>query len=100
MQPIDLATTVQQPLPEARAQLLERRDPRLRGLGLTPHATANAVEYRPKVAWPIVWAVRRLQGERVTLTFEQQTPTTTSVQARGRLRDRADAELTEALGPR
>jgi hypothetical protein len=29
------------------------------------------IEYRPKVAWPImVWVGRRLQGEGVTITFE------------------------------
>jgi hypothetical protein len=42
-------------------------------------------------------AVRRLQKERVTFTFEEQGQVT-EMRVTGRLRDRAHTELTEALG--
>lgn len=98
MKSIDLAVTVDRPVPEAQAQILDSVDHRLRARGLARRPTANAVEYRPKFVMPaIVWVVRRLAGEHVTFTFEQRGPVT-EMRATGRLRDRVHAELTEALG--
>lgn len=47
MQSIDITMTIDQPIPEAQAQILARVDPRLRAVGYAQHAKGNAVEYRP-----------------------------------------------------
>ena len=98
MNQIDLTVTVDGPAPEAERLLLGRVGPRLDGAGLTSRHLDGAVEYRPKFAVPaLVWLIRRLRGEGVTFTFTEQGPVT-HVLVRGNLRDRAHAELTEALG--
>lgn len=100
MQSIDIAMTIDQPIPEAQAQILATVDPRLRAVGYAQHPKGNAVEYRPKfVGLVFVWLIRRLRNDHVTFTFEQRA-STTEVRATGRLRDRAHAELTDALGRR
>lgn len=96
MKPIDLTLTVDRPMSQAQARILDITGPLLRGF--TEHRSADAVEYRPKFAWPAgVWVARRLQGEHVIFTFDQRGAAT-EVQATGRLRNRAHAALTEALG--
>jgi hypothetical protein len=98
MNQIDLTVTVDEPAPEAERLILDRVGPRLDGAGLTARHLDGAVEYRPKFAIPaVVWLIRRLQGEGVKFTFTEQGPVT-HVQVRGNLRDRAHAEVTEALG--
>ena len=98
MQHIDLTVTVDQPMPQARDGILDRVDHRLRAAGLTRKAAPDGVDYRPKfVGLVLVWLVRRLQHEHVTFTFDTRGPAT-DVRAAGLLRDRAHAELTEALG--
>jgi|SRR5580693_3381077 hypothetical protein len=98
MQDIDLTVTVDQPMPQARDRILDRVDHRLRATGLTRRAAPGGVDYRPKfVGLVLVWLIRRLQHEGVTFTFDARGPVT-DVRAAGRLRDRAHAELTEALG--
>jgi hypothetical protein len=95
---IDLTVTVDQPMPQARDGILDRVDHRLRAAGLPRTAAPDGVDYRPKfVGLVLVWLVRRLQHEHVTFTFDTRGPAT-DVRAAGRLRDRAHAELTEALG--
>lgn len=95
---IDLSVTIDGPAPEAERQILDRVGRRLDGAGLTSRQLDGVVEYRPKFAIPaVLWLIRRLQGEGVTFTFAEQGPVT-EVQVRGKLRDRARAEITEALG--
>jgi hypothetical protein len=98
MNQIDLTMTVDGPVPEAQSVILDRVGPRLRDVGLTGREVDGAVVYRPKfigLVW--LWLVRRLLGEGVTFTFTEQGPVT-QVRATGKLRDRARAEVTEALG--
>lgn len=98
MNQIDLSVTIDGPAPEAERQILDRIGSRLDGAGLTRRQVDGAVEYRPKFTVPaVVWLVRRFQGEGVTFTFAEQGPATV-VRVRGKLRDRAYAEVTEALG--
>ena len=98
MTPVDLAVTIDRPLPEAQTQVIDSVDHRLRAVGYTSHAKADTVKYTPKfIGLVFVWLIRRLQGDHVTFAFEQQGRTT-EVRATGKLRDRAHAELTEALG--
>ena len=98
MQDIDLTVTVDQPMPDAQDRILDRVDDRLRAVGYTRRAAPGGVDYRPKfVGLVFVWLVRRLQHEHVTFTFDARGAAT-EVRAAGRLRDRAHAELTEALG--
>ena len=98
MQDIDLSVTVDRPMPDAQDRLLDRVDDRLRGAGLAQRVTPGGVEYRPKfIGLVVIWLIRRMQHEGVTFTFDARGPVT-DVRAAGRLRDRAHAELTEALG--
>ncbi|MGH3405917.1 MAG: hypothetical protein ACRDRJ_25980 [Streptosporangiaceae bacterium] len=98
MKDIDLTVTVDQPMPQAQNRILDRVDQRLRGVGLTQRVTPGGLEYRPKfIGLVFVWLVRRLQHEGVTFTFDARGRAT-EVRAAGRLRNRAYAELTEALG--
>jgi hypothetical protein len=98
MQNIDLTVTVDQPMPQAQDRILDRVDHRLRGAGLTQRVTPAGVEYRPKfVGLVALWLIRRAMHEGVTFIFDPHG-TATEVRAAGRLRDRAQAELTEALG--
>ena len=98
MQDIDLTVTVDQPMPQAQERILDRVDHRLRGVGLTRRVTPRGVEYRPKfIGLVAIWLIRRLRHESVTFTFDAHG-VATEVRAAGRLRDRAHAELTEALG--
>jgi hypothetical protein len=98
MQPVDLKVTIDRPLPAAQARILDIIDPRLRALGYACRDKAAAVEYRPRfTGLVIIWLSRRLRNEHVTFTFGEQGPAT-EVRASGRLRDRARAEVTEALG--
>ena len=98
MQHIDFAVTVDAPMPEAQDRILDRVDRRLRSAGLSRRQLDGAIVYRPKfIGLPLVWLVRRLQNEHMTFTFTEQGPVT-DVRAAGRLRDRAHAEVTEALG--
>ena len=100
MKPVGLTVTVDAPMPEAQDRILGRVDDRLRSAGLTGREKNGAVDYRPKfIGLVIVWTVRRLQDEHVTFTFAEQGPVT-EVRVAGRLRDRAHAEVTEALGGR
>ena len=98
MNQIDLTMTVDGPAPVAERAILDRLGPRLDGAGLTRRHRDGAVEYRPKFTVPaLLWLIRRIQGEGVTFTFTEQGPVT-HVLVRGKLRDRAHAEVTEALG--
>jgi len=97
MKSIDMTMTIDQPIPQAQAQVLATVEPRLRAVGYAQHAKANAVEYRPKfVGLVFVWLIRRLRNDHLTFTFEQHGPST-ELRATGRLRDRAHTELTDAL---
>jgi hypothetical protein len=97
MKPLDLSVTVNQPAQEAQDRILDRVGPGLRALGFTGRVQAGAAEYRPRFfGLFIVWLVRRLRGEHVTLTFEQRGRAT-EVRAAGRLRNRDHAEFTEML---
>ena len=98
MNQIDLTVTIDKPAGEAESLILDRVDTRLRSVGLTGRHLNGTLEYRPKfIGLPLVWLIRRLQGEGVTFTFTERGPVT-HVLARGKLRDRAHAEVTEALG--
>jgi hypothetical protein len=98
MNQIDLTMTVDGSAPDAERLILDRVGSRLDEVGLTRQTLDGALAYRPKfVGLPLVWLVRRLQGEGVTFTFTEQGPVT-QVRAAGKLRDRAHAEVTEALG--
>ena len=98
MNQIDLTVTIDGPAQEAERVILGRIGPRLDGTGLTGRQRHGAVEYRPKFAVPaVVWLVRLLRGEGVTFTFDEQGPVT-QVLVRGKLRDRAHAEVIEAFG--
>jgi hypothetical protein len=95
---INLTMTVDGSASDAQRLILDRVGPRLDGVGLTGRQLDGAVEYRPKfIGLPAVWLIRRLQGEGVTFTFTEQGAVT-QVLAAGKLRDRAHAEVTEALG--
>jgi hypothetical protein len=98
MQDIDLTVTVDQPMPDAQDQILDRVDDRLRGVGLTQRVTPGGVQYRPKfIGLVFVWLVRRAMHEGVTFTFDPRGRAT-EVRVAGKLRGRAHTELTEALG--
>lgn len=98
MQPIDLTVTVDRPMPDAQAQVLDNIEPRMRSAHFGGSASGDTVTYRPKfVGLPTVWLVRRLSNEHVMLTFEQRGRVT-EVRVTGKLRSRAYAEVTEAFG--
>jgi hypothetical protein len=98
MKAIDFTLTIDQPLPEAQTQSLDRIDSRLRSVGFAQHVKGDAVEYRPRfIGLIFVWAVRRLSGEHVTFTFEEQGRAT-EVRVTGKLRERAYAQVSEAFG--
>jgi hypothetical protein len=98
MKTIDFIVTVDQPMPGAQAQIVDGVGGRLRSVGLTERVTGNQVEYRPRfVGLVFVWAVRRLSGEGVTFTIQEQGRTS-EVRVTGKLRQRAYSEVTEAFG--
>lgn len=98
MKTIDLTVTVDGPVTDAHSRILDRVDQLLRSAGFNGHEHLGALEYRPKFTVPaIIWAVRRLRHEQVTVTFEEQGRVT-EVRAFGRLADRAYAKVNEALG--
>ena len=98
MKAIDFAVTVNGPVAEAQNRILDSVDHRLRSVGYAGREKAETLEYQPKFAVPaVVWAIRRLQHEHVTFTFEEQGQVT-EVRVTDRLRDRGHIELTEALG--
>jgi hypothetical protein len=100
MNTVNIDVTMDAPLPEAEDRILDRVDGRLRSVGFTGRRLDGALVYRPKfIGLPLVWLVRRLQNEHVAFTFTEQG-SATDVRATGRLRDRAHAEVTEALGGR
>jgi hypothetical protein len=95
MQPIGLKMTIDRPMPDAQAQILE---PCMRSVHFAGHADGDAMKYRPKfIGLPAVWLIRRLANEHVTFTFSRQGPAT-EVQVTGKLRPRAHAEVTETFG--
>jgi hypothetical protein len=98
MKTVDLKVTIDQPLSGAQTQIVDGVGSRLRSSGLTQRITGNQVEYRPKfVGLVFWWLIRRLRGEGVTFTFEEQGRTS-EVHVTGKLGDRAYAEVTEAFG--
>ncbi len=98
MQSLDLTVTVDRPIPAAQTQILDRVDSRMQSVGFTGHPQDNGVNYRPKfIGLVLVWLIRRLQDEHVLFTFERRGPVT-EVRVTGKLRSRARAEVTEALG--
>ncbi len=98
MESLDLTVTVDRPVPDAQTQILDSVDSRLRSVGFTRHPQDNGLNYRPKfIGLVFVWLVRRLQDEHVMFAFEQRGQVT-EVRVTGKLRDRARAEVTEALG--
>jgi len=100
MQDIDLTLAVDQPMPQAQDQILDRVDHRLRGVGLAQHVTPGGVQYQPKfIGLVLLWWIRRAMHEGVTFTFDPHGRAT-EVRVAGKLRDRAHTELTEALGGR
>jgi hypothetical protein len=100
MKTVNIDVTVDAPMPEAQGRILDRVDHRLRSVGFTGRPLDGALVYRPKfIGLPLVWLVRRLQNEHVAFTFTEQG-LVTDVRPAGRLRDRARAEVTEALGGR
>jgi hypothetical protein len=100
MNTVNIEVTVDAPMPEAEDRIHDRVDRRLRSVGFTGRHLDGELVYRPKfIGLPLVWLLRRLQNEHVAFTFTEQGPAT-DVRATGRLRDRAHAEVTEALGGR
>ena len=98
MKTIDFIVTVDQPLPEAQARIVDGVGSRLRSVGLTQRVEGNQVVYRPRfVGLVFLWAARRLSGEGVTFTIEEQGRTS-EVRVIGKLRQRAYSEVTEAFG--
>ena len=98
MQSLDLTVTVDRPMPDAQTQILGSIDSRMQSVGLTGRPQDNEVNYRPKfIGLVFVWLVRRLRDEHVMFAFEQRGPVT-EVRVTGKLRSRARAEVTEALG--
>jgi hypothetical protein len=96
MQSIDLPLTVDRPISEAQPQVLALVD-HLLGTGYTSRRGENTVEYRPSIDLLLVWTIRRLLGERLTLTFNEQG-SATQIRVNGRLRNRPHTKLTESLG--
>jgi hypothetical protein len=85
-------------MPSAGTHILDTFEPRMRSVGFGASTQGDATTYRPKfVGLVFVWLYRRLSGEHVTLTFEQQG-SSTEVRVTGKLRDRAYAEVTEEFG--
>ena len=98
MESLDLTVTVDRPMPDAQTQILGSVDSRMQSVGFAGHPQDNGVNYRPKfIGLVLVWLIRRLQGEHVLFTFERRGPIT-EVRVTGKLRSRARAEVTEALG--
>jgi hypothetical protein len=98
MESLDLTVMVDQPMPDAQAQILGTVDSRMRSVGFAGRPQDNGVNYRPKfIGLVFVWLIRRLQGEHVMFAFEQRGPVT-EVRVTGKLRSRARTEVTEALG--
>lgn len=98
MKTTDFTVTIDQPMPEAQAQIVDGVGSRLRSTGLAQRVEGNRVEYRPRfVGLVFVWAVRRLSGEGVTFTIEEQGRIS-EVRVTGKLRQRAYSEVTEAFG--
>jgi hypothetical protein len=98
MQSLDITVTVDRPMPGAQTQILDSVDSRLRSVGLTGRPRDNGVNYRPKfIGLVLVWLIRRLQDEHVLFAFEQRA-SATEVRVTGKVRSRAHAEVTEALG--
>lgn len=98
MKTIDFKVTIDRPMAEAQAQVVDGVGSRLRSSGLTERVAGNQVEYRPKfVGLVFLWLARRLSGEQVTFTFEERGRTS-EVAVTGKLRNRAYAEVTEAFG--
>jgi len=96
MKSIELSVTVARPMREAQDQVLGQIDPLLR-TGYTARRAGDTVEYRPKfIGLPLLWVIRRIQGDQVTFTFERRG-SATEVRILGRLRNRRHAELTEVL---
>ena len=85
-------------MPDAQDRILDRVDHRLREARLAQKVTPAGVEYRPKYAGLVdTWLIRRAMHEGVTFTFDAHGRAT-EVRVAGKLRDRAHAALTEALG--
>jgi hypothetical protein len=98
MQAVDLTVSVDRPMPAAGTHILDSFEPRMRSVGFTASGQGDVTTYRPRfVGLVFVWLYRRLAGEHVTLTFEQQG-SSTEVRVTGKLRDRAYAEVTEEFG--
>jgi hypothetical protein len=98
MNQIDLTVTIDKPAEIAESVLLDRVDARLHDVGLTGRNTGGTLVYRPRfIGLFFVWLVRRLADEHVTFTLEGKGPVT-QVHVTGKLRNRAHAEVTEALG--
>ena len=98
MQAVDLTVSVDRPMPAAGTRILDAFEPRMRSVCFTASGQGDVTTYRPRfVGLVFVWLYRRLAGEHVTLTFEQQG-SSTEVRVTGKLRDRAYAEVTEEFG--
>ena len=98
MQAVDMTLTVDRPMPGAGTQILDTFEPRMRSVGFTTNGQGDVITYRPKfIGLFFVWLYRRLADEHVTLAFRQRGPST-EVRVTGKLRDRAYAEVNEALG--
>jgi hypothetical protein len=99
MEAVDFAMTVNQPMPDAQSEIISKIEPRMRSIGYAGHSNGDAVRYRPKfVGLVIIWVYRRIiQNEQVTFSFKSSGPAT-EVRVSGKLRPRAVAEVTEAVG--
>jgi hypothetical protein len=98
MKTIDFTVTIDRPIEQAQSQIVDGVGSRLRSASLSQRITGNQVEYRPKfVGLFFLWLARRLSGEGVTFTFEEQGGSS-EVRVAGKLRDRAYSEVTEAFG--
>jgi hypothetical protein len=98
MQPINIKVTIDRPVPDARVQILDNVEPRMRSVRFSGRAEGDVVTFRPKFRGsPAVWLVRRLSDEHLKLAFEQEG-SVTQVQVTGKLHRRAHAEVIEAFG--
>lgn len=98
MQPIDIKVIIDRPVPDARVQILDNVEPRMRSVHFSERAQGDAVTFRPKfMGLPAVWLMRRLSNEHLKLAFEQEG-SVTQVKVTGKLSSRAHSEVIEALG--
>lgn len=97
LETIDTMITTDLEPPEARGWLVASADRVLQPLGLRRRETATAAIYRPEPRRPLAaWAVRRLRGEELTISFHSQGEGTL-VHVKGRLSEREHEQVSDLV---